>query len=132
MPYEKPGIRGSSQHDSEHDMSAKEGQFAAKDGKSRGTHPSGEQNPLRHVPLGDSPSIPNQPQPSVADEARPEPGRYEVFSGAHVKVGDRPIVGHPRVADNDPNVFHEEGPESNRWITPEAKGIRIIRKGEKQ
>jgi len=105
-------------------MSAKEGQFATKEGRSRGTNPTtGQQNSLLHVPLGDSPSTPNQPQPSVADEGRVQSGRYEVFSGAQVKIGDKPVVGHPRLADE--NVFHEEGPESNRGITPESRGITI-------
>src|SRR5713101_1399231 len=115
-------------------MSTKDGQFATKEGRSRGTKPStGEQNPLLHVPLGMSPSTPNQPQPSVSDEARPQPGRYEVFSGQSVPVGAKPATDHPRVAG--PDVFHEEDAnQTNRWITPEAKGIRIVKKseGEKQ
>ncbi|SRR6266581_1816694 len=113
-------------------MSAKDGQFATKEGRSRGTKPTtGEQNPLQHVPLGDSPSIPNLPQPSVFDDSTIQPGRYEVFSGQSVPVGEKPATNHPRVAG--PDVFHEEDPNrSNRWITPEAKGIRIVKKGEKQ
>src|SRR5713101_787030 len=112
-------------------MAAKDGQFSTKEGKSRGTGPSGEQNPLVHVPLGNSPSTPNQPQPSIADEARPQPGRYEVFSGQSVAVGDRAATNHPRVAG--PDVFHQEDANrTNRWLTPESKGIRVIKKGEKQ
>ncbi len=108
-------------------MSAKDGQFATKEGKSRGTGPQGDQNPLAHVPLGMSPSTPNQPQPSVMDSARPQSGRYEVFSGAEVAVGEKPVVGHPRVADE--NVFHQEDANhTNRWLTPESKGIKVIKK----
>src|SRR5467141_2289006 len=104
-------------------MAADEGQFSTKEGRSRGTKPTtGEQNPLLHVPLGMSPSTPNERQPSVGDETRSQPGRYEVWSGQSVPVGAKPATNHPRIADED--VFHEEGPESNRWITPEAKGIR--------
>ena|SRR2546425_12191423 len=111
-------------------MSAKEGQFATKEGRSRGTNPTtGEQNPLKHVPLGDSPSIPNQPQPSVFDDSTLQRGRYEVWSGKSVPVGAKSATNHPRLADE--NVFHEEDPsQTNRWLTPEAKGIRVIKKGE--
>jgi hypothetical protein len=113
-------------------MTTKEGQFATKEGRSRGTKPTtGEQNPLLHVPLGMSPSTPNEPQPSVGDEARSQPGRYEVWSGKSVPAGEKSATNHPRLADE--NVYHQEDPaQASRHLTPEATGIRIIKKGEKQ
>ena len=106
-------------------MSAKEGQFATKEGRGRGTNPTaGDQNPLKHVPLGDSPSIPNPATENRTVDSTLQPaGRYEVWSGESVPVGAKPVVGHPRLADE--SVFHEEGPESNRGITPESRGITI-------
>src|SRR6266487_1652456 len=108
-------------------MSEKDGQFATKEGRSRGTKPTtGEQNPLLHVPLGKSPSTPNPATENRIPDSTLQPGRYEVFSGQSVPVGAKPATDHPRVAG--PDVFREEDPDqTNRWLTPEAKGIRVIK-----
>jgi hypothetical protein len=112
-------------------MSVKDGQFATKEGKSRGTAPQGDQNPLAPVPLGQSPSTPNPSQPGTYDDSTVQPGRYEVFSGQSVAVGEKSATNHPRVAG--PDVFDQSDPNQlSRHLTPESTGVRVVKKGEKQ
>ncbi len=90
-------------------MSTENGQFATKEGKSRGTSPQGEQNPLLHVPLGSPPTPPNQPESRTGpagQEPAMKPGRYEVWSGKSVEVGEKSAVDHPRLGDE--RTYHSE------------------------
>jgi hypothetical protein len=90
---------------------------------------SGILNPLNKK-VATGPTPPNQHESRTVDSTQ-QPGRYEVFSSQSVPVGAKPATDHPRVAGLD--VFHEEDAnQTNRWLTPEAKGISVIKKGEKQ
>ncbi len=101
-------------------MSTENGQFLTKDGKSRGTGPQGEQNPLLHVPLGSPPTPPNQPETreapsySLPAELTNDPNRQVLW-----KAEDHPRWHSPDVYKREKDPGHEN--EASRSLSGPPK-----------